>query len=70
MGMRVTNRGTIIILEWDIKSSDDVKNANEYFNSLTRQGWIAIIENDKPHRLLEFKKDIGKILFIPLAEGG
>ncbi len=68
--MKVTNKGTIIVIEWNINSTDDVKEAKEYFNSLTRQGWIAVVENGKLHRLLEFKKDVGKILFIPLVEGG
>lgn len=68
--MKITNKGTIIVIEWNVNSSDDVKEANEYFDSLTRQGWIAVVEDGEPRRLLEFKKGVGKILFIPLAEGG
>ncbi|MEM3873486.1 MAG: hypothetical protein QXE05_13080 [Nitrososphaeria archaeon] len=68
--MKIKNKGTMIVIEWDVNSSEEIKEANEYFSNLTRQGWIAVIENDKPTRLLEFKKDVGKILFIPLAEGG
>lgn len=70
LNMKITNKETKIVIEWDINSPEEIKEANEYFRNLTRQGWIAVIENDKPTRLLEFKKDAGKILFIPLAEGG
>jgi hypothetical protein len=66
----VTRKGTTIEMEWDVNDPKDVKEANEYYDNLTKQGWIAVVEKETLHRILEFKKDEGRILFLPVLEGG
>lgn len=68
--MKVTRKGSAILIEWNTEDPKDVREANEFFNNLTRQGWIAVAQKGASRRLLEFRGEEGKILFLPMVEGG
>lgn len=68
--LKVTRKGVAIEIEWDVNDPNDVKEANEYYDNLTKQGWIAVVQKQTLHRILEFKKDEGRIMFLPMLEGG
>ncbi len=68
--LKVSRKGVAIEIEWNVNDPNDVKEAKEYYDNLTRQGWIAIVQKETLHRILEFKKDEGRILFLPMLEGG
>ncbi len=68
--MNVAKDGATIVLTWRTGDAEDVAKAQAYFTSLVRQGWLATGQNGGQRRVFAFPPDQGKLVFIPLSEGG
>jgi hypothetical protein len=68
--MNVSKDGAKIILTWRKDDADDVAKARDFFQNLTKQGWLATRRSCGLQRILHFKSEYEELLFIPLAEGG
>ena len=68
--MKTSRKGSKIILEWVLKTSKTLGKVEGFFVKLTRQGWLAAVNNGALRRVLDFKAEYGRLWFIPLSEGG
>lgn len=68
--VKVQKKDSKIIISWIVKDPLDVEKARNFFKRYTEQGWLAVKDNGKMIRILNFEPRIGKIFFIPLSEGG
>ena len=68
--MNVAKEGVKIVLTWRTDDVEDVANARALFTNLVRQGWLATGRNGGQQRVLDFKPDQGRLVFIPFSEGG
>ena len=68
--MNILKKDSKIIISWIIDDSLDVEKARKFFKEYTEQGWLAVKDNGKMIRVLNFEPRYGKVFFIPLSEGG
>jgi hypothetical protein len=68
--MEVYKRGSKIYIKWECEKSEDIKKAQELYNKLTRQGWLAAIHDGELKRILKFDPEYEELWFIPRVEGG
>ncbi|MDQ1280781.1 MAG: hypothetical protein QG670_2044 [Thermoproteota archaeon] len=66
----VSGEGAKIVLVWKRDDPEDVEKARAFFTKQTRQGWLAVKQNRRPQRILEFNPEYGKIWFVAMSEGG
>lgn len=68
--MNVSKDGAKIILLWRKDDAEDVAKAKDFFQSLTKQGWLATRRKGGLQRILDFKGEYEELVFIPFVEGG
>lgn len=68
--MKVFKEVSKINIKWECEKSEDVKKAQELYNKLTRQGWLAAIYDGELRRILKFDPSYEELWFIPIIEGG
>jgi hypothetical protein len=68
--MKVSKDSAKIILTWRKEDAEDVAKARDFFQNLTKQGWLATRRSGGLQRILEFKAEYEELVFVPFAEGG
>jgi hypothetical protein len=68
--MKVSKDSAKIILTWRKKDAEDVAKARDFFQNLTKQGWLATRRSGGLQRILDFKAEYEELVFVPFAEGG
>jgi hypothetical protein len=68
--MNVAKDGAKIILTWKKDDAEDIAKARDFFQNLTKQGWLATRRSGGLRRKLDFKSEYEELVFIPFAEGG
>jgi hypothetical protein len=68
--MKVSKDSAKIILTWRKDDAEDVAKARDFFQNLTKQGWLATRHSGGLQRILDFKAEYEELVFIPFAEGG
>lgn len=68
--MNVAKEGVTIVLTWRTDDAEDVAKAQAVYTRLVRQGWLATGRNGRSRRVFAFPPDQGKLVFVPLSEGG
>ena len=68
--MNVAKDGAKIILTWRKDDAEDIAKARDFFQNLTKQGWLATRRSGGLRRTLDFKAEYEELVFIPFAEGG
>lgn len=68
--MNVSKDNAKIILTWRKDVAEDVAKAKDFFQNLTKQGWLATRRSGGLQRIIDFKAEYEELVFIPFAEGG